>query len=100
MEAGRILPLSSAKMLGSVRESCSREGGEGGRAHNHAGPSLHARACVGSSTRGRCFGTRHDRYTFETRWRGGEKGTRGEIQKGETGRSLRIYQHSELLARL
>lgn len=50
-------------------ESCSRGaggGGEGVLAHNRADPSLHARACVGSSTRGRCCGTRHDRYTFET----------------------------------
>lgn len=61
-----ILPLSGAKM---PCESCSRGaggGGEGVLAHNRADPSLHARACVGSSTRGRCCGTRHDRYTFET----------------------------------
>ena len=56
--------------------------------HNRAGPWLHARACVGSSTRGRCCGTRHDRYAFETGDGGGaaRKGRGVKFRKGEPGR--------------
>lgn len=57
------------------------------RAHNRAGPWLHARACVSSSTRGRCCGTRHDRYTFESGDGGGaaRKGRGVKFRKGNRG---------------
>lgn len=64
------------KCLACFGESCSEGAGGGVLAHNRAGSSLHARACVGSSTRGRCCGTRHDRYTFETD--GGEAARKDE----------------------
>lgn len=72
-------------------------GGRGARTHNRAGSSLHARACVGSSTRGRCCGTRHDRYTFETDGGGAARKDEGWNSERGTGR-IAAYMHQHVHA--